>query len=466
MTQADGSKQGGSSFLSQQRVGSVILIVLLLASLIGVFFIIRPYLHGIILGVLFASLCRPIYRFVSARVKRRANVAAALTCILVALLVMVPLASFTSILVVKGHQSIVQVTNWVQAGNLSQELREFGFEVEPEETEPAPEGTAPPSDPVLPEETPPTEPEAAADAAAADSDSAAADAVAAANGEPVTWKRKTGLLIRRVQEKLFPNFDPAQLQDQIVEKSKGVVALLAPEAWSLVQKGMGLVVNFVIMLFVMFYVFRDGPKILDYLLELSPLGRKNERLLIDRVVGVTRSAVMGTGLTAVAQGVLGMIGFVFAGIPWFFWGVVLGLASLIPIVGTALVWIPCCVYLLITGKTVAAIGLAVYCIVVVGMSDNFLRPMLMRGETGMSPLIAFFAILGGIQFFGLIGVIYGPLIFGICAILLYIFKLETHENQTAEQRKKPDRRTPEPDKPRPEPDMPRPEPDTPRPEGA
>ncbi len=148
-------------------------------------------------------------------------------------------------------------------------------------------------------------------------------------------------------------------------------------------------------------------------------------MLIQRIQAVTKSAVFGTVLTGIAQGGLAMIAFAITGIPWLVYGVMLGFASLIPVVGTALVWVPCVIYLLIYGKIGSAIFLALWCIVVVGLVDNLLRPLLMQGKTGMPSLILFFAILGGIQLFGLIGVIYGPLIFGLCAVLLVIFELET-----------------------------------------
>jgi hypothetical protein len=82
------------------------------------------------------------------------------------------------------------------------------------------------------------------------------------------------------------------------------------------------------------------------------------------------------------------------------------------------------VYLLVIGKVGMAIGLALWCIVVVGLVDNLLRPWLMQGQTGMTSVVLFFAILGGIQLFGLPGVIYGPLILGLCAALFYILDLE------------------------------------------
>ncbi len=203
-----------------------------------------------------------------------------------------------------------------------------------------------------------------------------------------------------------------------------LLARLAPGALGQAKKGLGMVISFFLMIFILFYLLKDGSTIMKYLLDMSPLKAEHEQLLIKRVRNVTRSAVLGTFMTALAQSVLGMIAFAVVGIPWFFYGVLMGFASLIPVVGTALVWAPCVLYLLIAGHAYMAIALLVWSIVVIGSADNFLRPYFMKGDTGMSSIIAFFAILGGIELFGLIGVVFGPLVFGVCAMLLYIYRLE------------------------------------------
>jgi predicted PurR-regulated permease PerM len=98
--------------------------------------------------------------------------------------------------------------------------------------------------------------------------------------------------------------------------------------------------------------------------------------------------------------------------------------SFIPVVGTALVWVPAVGYLLLLGKIKSAIFLATWCAVLVGSIDNFLRPFFMRGQADMSTFYIFLAILGGVQFFGLAGIIYGPLILGFARVMLYIYQIE------------------------------------------
>jgi predicted PurR-regulated permease PerM len=139
---------------------------------------------------------------------------------------------------------------------------------------------------------------------------------------------------------------------------------------------------------------------------------------------VSRSAILGTLGTAAAQGTAAAIGMTLVGLPGLFWGAILAFTSLIPFVGTALVWVPTVGFLLATGHPGKAAFFAAWSILIVGSIDNFLRPILMKGEGGISTLWMFFAVLGGLNLFGLPGLIYGPLIFGLCAVLLLLYRDE------------------------------------------
>jgi predicted PurR-regulated permease PerM len=233
------------------------------------------------------------------------------------------------------------------------------------------------------------------------------------------------LLELRDQNPALENLNMEEFQAGAVGAIQNILASLGGQVLPLMQNIGSLLFNFLIMLFVMFYFFREGGRIVEFLMRICPLPSEYERRMIERIKAVSKSAVMGTFFTAVAQAVLGMLAFAAVGIPWFFWGIVMGFASLVPIFGTALVWIPCVIFLFISGHTVAATGLFIWCATVVNLADNFLRPFFMQGDTGVPSMLLFFAILGGVQLFGLVGVIYGPLIFGLCAVLLYIYELET-----------------------------------------
>ncbi|MCL1145944.1 AI-2E family transporter [Shewanella marinintestina] len=184
------------------------------------------------------------------------------------------------------------------------------------------------------------------------------------------------------------------------------------------------VLSFSLMLFVLFFFLRDQEKIIAGVRHIIPLSRSQEELLFDEVKMVAKSAVFGAFLTALAQGALGGIAMAMAGFSGLFWGSMMAFASFIPFVGTAMIWLPASIYLFITGDWQWALFLMAWGILVIGSIDNFLRPWLMQGNTGMSTLLLFFSLLGGLQLFGLIGLIYGPIIFAVTLVLARLYEIE------------------------------------------
>ncbi len=180
--------------------------------------------------------------------------------------------------------------------------------------------------------------------------------------------------------------------------------------------------QFFLMLFALFYCYKDGATFLRWIMHLTPLPGSLEREIGGKFKEVSESAFLGTFLTAAAQGFLGGIAFLIVGLPALVWGVLMALMSLIPLVGTFLIWGPAAVYLLANGRVGAGIFLIVWGVVVVGMSDNVLRPLLMQGKSRLHPLLIFFSLIGGIMAFGPLGILLGPL-----AIVLVIAMLKAYE---------------------------------------
>jgi predicted PurR-regulated permease PerM len=184
------------------------------------------------------------------------------------------------------------------------------------------------------------------------------------------------------------------------------------------------VFHFFVMIFLAFYLVRDGEDMLRGIRDLSPLREDQENRILDKIKAVARSALLGNFMTAVCQGLVGGVGLAIVGIPAILWGTLMGFSSLIPIVGTSIVWIPAVAYLLLLGRWRSAIFLALWSIVLGSTIDNFLRPFLMRGQAKMSPFYIFLAIIGGISCFGVVGILYGPLILGFATVMLYIYQVE------------------------------------------
>jgi predicted PurR-regulated permease PerM len=166
-----------------------------------------------------------------------------------------------------------------------------------------------------------------------------------------------------------------------------------------------------IMLYAMFFFLMGGREILEKILYYMPLGPKEENRMVEKFVSVTRATIKGTMVIGLIQGTLAGLGFFVAGIGGAaFWGTVMAVLSIIPGVGTALVWIPAVIYLIAVGKITAGILLAVWCIAIVGTVDNVLRPNLVGRDTKMSDLMILLGTLGGILVFGAVGFIVGPII--------------------------------------------------------
>ncbi len=192
------------------------------------------------------------------------------------------------------------------------------------------------------------------------------------------------------------------------------------------------VATFVLMLLVLYYFFKDGQELRTFIVHHSPLADTyDERVL--RRVGVAINAVMrGSLLIALIQGAITGIGFFIFGVPNpALWGSVAAIAALVPTFGTTLVNVPAIAFLVITGETSAAFGLALWAAIAVGAIDNLLGPKLVGQSAHLHPLIVLLSVLGGVSFFGPIGILLGPLTFSTLFAVWDIY-METREGGTVE----------------------------------
>ena len=180
--------------------------------------------------------------------------------------------------------------------------------------------------------------------------------------------------------------------------------------------------HFFLMIYTMFYFFMDGPRILDKMLYYIPMSDENEHRIVDKFVSVSRATIKGTMVIGILQGSLAGIGLAVAGIQGaVFWGTVMTVLSIIPGIGTALVWVPAVVYLFIAGKTMTAIVLTIWCGAIVGSIDNILRPRLVGRDVKMHDLLILFGTLGGVLFFGVVGFILGPILAALFVTIWEIY---------------------------------------------
>lgn len=198
----------------------------------------------------------------------------------------------------------------------------------------------------------------------------------------------------------FTSLSKAQILEQANDAAQTVLQQLASLGGTVVLGAFSVVTQFGLTMFLLFFFLRDGKEMLERAVHLVPLSVERKEELSRSLGGVTRGVVVGTAVTAVVQGTLVGIGFAIAGLPSpLVFGAVGALASLIPVVGTALVWVPAALSLLALGQTPWAIFLTLWCVILVAGSDNVIRPLVVSSSTNVSTLLVFVGVLGGVSAF-------------------------------------------------------------------
>ena len=205
-----------------------------------------------------------------------------------------------------------------------------------------------------------------------------------------------------------------QLLQQVGTAAKTAGSFLVSFASRMTAMTAVFLLNLFVMLYAMFFFFKDGHKILERILYYLPLSDEDETLMLARFTSITRATVKGTLVIGIIQGALSGVAFWVAGIDGAaLWGTVMTILSIIPGIGAPLVWVPAVILLFVNGQYLTATLLLVWCGAVVGTIDNFLRPVLVGRDAKMPDLLILIGTLGGLFLFGPIGFIVGPIICGL-----------------------------------------------------
>lgn len=212
-------------------------------------------------------------------------------------------------------------------------------------------------------------------------------------------------------------------KDQIIasasEAAQGLLQQIASLGGTVVVGAFNIITQFALTMFLLFFFLRDGKGMLARGIRLVPMTADRKVELAGTLGGVTRAVVLGTAVTSLVQGTLVGIGFAIAGLPSpLVFGAVGAMASLIPIVGTALVWVPAAITLVAQGSTGWAVFLTLWSIILVAGSDNVIRPLIISGSSNASTLLVFVGLLGGLSVFGFAGIFMGPLVLTLVAALI------------------------------------------------
>jgi predicted PurR-regulated permease PerM len=346
-----------SAKINTERFRTAFVLILVLAISALFAAVVWPFLQALLIGAILSGLCHPLYRSMARLLRGRRSLASAATLVILFLLVVGPLSALLGLVVNQALTVSEQAIPWVQ--------ERFG---------------------------------------------------AASSLDLRAW------LIEH-----FPwAVDLVPSREQIVSNvgtaAKAAGGYLVSWASAFTAGTAGFFLQFFVMLYSMFFFLKDGSSILQSVFYYMPLRHEDEVRMLQRFVSVTRATIKGTLLIGVIQGVLAGIAFYFAGINGAaFWGPIMVVLSGIPAVGSALVWVPAVIYLLVIGSPLAAILLGIWCAGVVGTVDNFLRPILVGKDAEMPDLLILIGTLGGLFLFGPIGFIVGPVVCGLFLTALDIY---------------------------------------------
>ncbi len=215
------------------------------------------------------------------------------------------------------------------------------------------------------------------------------------------------------------------IKQHLTEGAMQASSYIATQALSIGQNTFQFGVSLALMLYMAFFFIRDGDKLLSLLIRALPLGDARERLVLGKLAGVTSATIKGNLVVAIVQGSLGGLIFWILGVQGaLLWAMVMAVSSLIPSIGSALIWGPVAAYFLLSGAIWQGLVLIAFCAGVIGAVDNVLRPILVGRETKMPDYLVLLSTLGGISVFGLNGFVLGPVIAALFLALWEIFMRE------------------------------------------
>lgn len=323
------------------------LVALVFAISVAFLMTIQGFLMSLLMAALAAGLCQPIYKGLVSRLRGRESLASGITILFVLVVIVAPMTFFLSVVTTQALEVSQSVGPWVSRN------------------------------------------------------------VNVAPGEDALLKSLP--LPEWLKEAVHPY--QAQIVSKVGEWASRIGSLVVSMLTAAAKGTISFFLSLFVMLYAMFFFLKDGRQIMEQLLYYLPLESEEEDRLVERFTSVTRATLKGTLVIGLLQGTLAGIAFAVVGIEGAaFWATLMALLSIIPGLGTALVWVPAVLYLVAVDRSGAAIGLAVWCAAVVGTADNALRPLLVGRDAKLPDLLILLSTIGGLMLFGATGMVIGPII--------------------------------------------------------
>jgi predicted PurR-regulated permease PerM len=242
-----------------------------------------------------------------------------------------------------------------------------------------------------------------------------------------TWIRDGKFNLNDIIAKVsrYAGIPPVDLTTSITQTAQSFSSTLVAQSANLLKSIVWLILNFFLLVFAMYFFFKDGKKIVDAVEKMIPLPRPYGEEIFQKFRQVSLAMLYGVFFTAIVQGILGGLGLAVAGIrnP-ILWGTVMAFFGMLPVGGTGIVWLPAGLYLLAIGHYIQGIGLLLWGGLIVAFVDNLIKPMIIARQTQTYPLATFLVVIGGLMVFGLKGAIIAPMVLAALVSLIHIHQLE------------------------------------------
>ena len=346
--------------MQRSDYGRIAFLVVLVVVLYFVARILKPFFPALVWSVILATLSYPLFQWLS-RVVRRPRLASALACVLLTLVIVLPVIVLIFMLAEQSVSAYRALEGRITSGGLG-----------------------------------------------------GLDTLRHASSYQWFLAKMKGL-----------GLPEPDLSAAAMKALRAVSEFLVSRSTSVLSGFTRFLLNFFVMLFSLYYLFLGGPDILRELRQLSPLRHEHEEKIMEKFRGIALATFGGALVTCLIQGAAGGLVFLAFGLPSpLLWGAVMALLSLVPLVGTALVWGPLVAYYLLTGVIWKGIILLVIFAGLVGSIDNVVKPILIRRGTEINTFWIFLSVLGGVGVFGFLGFFLGPFFVTILFVLIEIYKVE------------------------------------------
>jgi len=346
----------------EKKYGAALFLILLICSLLLLLKLFWTYMSAIVLALLIGSVFYPIYVWVKKRFRDRETMSALTVTLLVLLILVIPVGWFVGTLSNEAYEFYKRSSNEVSLSRIQYILEH---------------------DPVWAERF-------------------------------KKFGKMTGITIT-----------PDTVEELADAIGRRIGLFLYNQLRSVASNLLSFLVHFFLMMMTMFYLFKDGSRLKQYLIELMPVPKDQVEKVVSKFSEMGSALIVGNGLSGIIQGIFGGFGFFFFGLGSpFLWGTVISFMAFLPIVGATAVFIPATVILMLQGHTGLAFGYLIYNVTYSSIVEYFVKPRMIGQGMQMNALLVFIGILGGIKLFGILGIIYGPLIITTFLTLAEIYRLE------------------------------------------